>query len=122
MANGNTHICAGCAVGLVVACLDKDETSNPAFNPLVTGGTGALFGKLPDLLEPAIHSHHRQFFHSWLVFGAVGYGFKKIYEWKPDDPIEVFLREVALMAAGGYMSHLFLDSLTPRSLPLLGKF
>ena len=28
------------------------------------GGFGAMCGSLPDLLEPAIHPNHRQFFHS----------------------------------------------------------
>jgi hypothetical protein len=29
---------------------------------------------VPDLIEPAIHPHHRQFFHSWLFAGALAYG------------------------------------------------
>lgn len=121
MACGPAHIFAGCGVGLAIACLDQGEKTESSHDPFIAGGIGAFFGKLPDLLEPATNPHHRQFCHSLLVLGAVGYGFKRAYEWKPKDQIEAILRMLALVAAGGYISHLVLDAVTPRSLPLVGR-
>ena len=121
MANGETHILAGCAAGFVVACMDQGQKSEITHHPAVAMSVGAFFGKLPDLLEPATNPHHRQFCHSVAVFTAVGCGFKKAYDWKPKDPFGIILRGLALTAAGGYLSHLLFDAVTPRSLPLIGK-
>lgn len=121
MANGKTHIIAGCMAGIAVACLDQGEKSEVAHHPAIAAGVGAVFGKLPDLLEPATNPHHRQFCHSVVVLGAIGYGFKKAYQWQPRDPLEKMIRGLLLIAAGGYTSHLLFDAITPRSLPLIGK-
>jgi hypothetical protein len=43
------------------------------------------------------------------------------YDWKPEDKGSQILRFLTLCAGAGYVSHLVLDGLTPRSLPLLGK-
>ena len=119
MANGFTHSIAGGLCGLGVALSEQDKQS--PINPLLAIGTGLAFSKLPDILEPAIHPHHRQFCHSVAVFAAVGYGIKKAYEWEPQDRGGEFWRALALCAGVGYISHLVLDGITPRSLPLLGK-
>jgi hypothetical protein len=34
---------------------------------LLATGVGMVVGLLPDLLEPALHPNHRQFFHSYAV-------------------------------------------------------
>lgn len=121
MASGQVHILVGCGVGLAVAFYDQVERTEHSHNPIIAGWLGACAGKLSDILEPALHPHHRQFCHSVLVLGVVGYGLKKAYEWKPKDQLESVLRVLTLVAAGGYVSHLLLDGLTPRSLPLIGK-
>lgn len=122
MANGKTHSIAGAVAGLAVPLLDKDTIKdNPEL--LVAGPViGNFFGKLPDIIEPAFKNpNHRQFFHSIAVLAAVGYGIKKTYDWQPEDKFEKLIRGILLCAGAGYLSHLALDAITPRSLPLVGK-
>jgi membrane-bound metal-dependent hydrolase YbcI (DUF457 family) len=119
MANGITHSIVGGLCGLGVALFEQNNQS--PINPVLEIGVGLAFGNLPDTLEPAIHPHHRQFCHSVVVLAAVGYGIKKSYEWKPQGSAGKFWRALALCAGVGYISHLILDVVTPRSLPLLGK-
>jgi len=121
MANGFTHAVAGGMAGLGVVAFDRDEAGNIQHDPLVATAVGTLFGKVPDILEPAIHPHHRQFCHSIVTLLAIGYGVKKAYEWEPKDGWERVLRLLALGAGAGYISHLLLDGMTPRALPLIGK-
>lgn len=122
MPNGVAHSIVGGLSGLAVAVLDKDSNGNSHHNPLAAMGTGAVFGKLPDMLEPSLRNpHHRQFFHSFATVALVGYGTEKAYDWQPKDTLESVIRCLALCAGAGYLSHLLLDMMTSRSLPLLGK-
>ncbi len=122
MANGLTHTVAGGITALSVSLLDKNQNDNPVANPLAAVAIGSFFGKLPDILEPALNNpHHRQFCHSLVVLSAVGFGVKKAWEWEPKDKFEEVLRVLALFAGTAYISHLVLDGFTRRSLPLLGK-
>lgn len=119
MANGADHIAAGVLTGVAMACYGQSQGEN--VNPLLTIGASTVFSKLPDWIEPATNPHHRQFFHSVSFLVVLGYGLKKAYDWKPDDKGGQLLRFLTLSAGAGYISHLVLDGLTPRSLPLLGK-
>tara|TARA_R110001592_G_scaffold37064_3_gene123929 strand:- start:973 stop:1341 length:369 start_codon:yes stop_codon:yes gene_type:complete len=121
MSNGKAHILTGCTVGLAIVCIDRGNMSEITHNPITASVVGAVFAKLPDILEPALHSHHRQFFHSVVFLSAVSYSLMRAYEWKPKDAFEKALRGFALIAAGGYLSHLLLDMTTPRGIPILGK-
>lgn len=121
MASGKTHLAVGAAVGLTVALADqeKHEVSHHPGTGIVLG---AMFGKLPDILEPSIgNPHHRQFCHSILVLAALGAGLKRMYDWQPENKDQQCLRGVGLIAGCAYVSHLLCDAVTPRSLPLLGK-
>lgn len=91
--------------------------------PHVAGGCigGYCFATLPDLIEPATSPHHRQFFHSLLFAGMLGYGLYKLYGWEPETPGQKILRGVGLIAGGAYLVHLALDATTKRSLPLIGR-
>ena len=122
MANGYAHSFAGTAVGLAVPLMNKD-TIKETPELLVAGPlVGNFFGKLPDIIEPAFKNpNHRQFFHSITVLAAVGYGVKKAYDWQTEDNFEKVIRGILLCAGAGYLSHLALDAITPRSLPLVGK-
>lgn len=82
---------------------------------------GYCFGTLPDLLEPAVNPHHRQFFHSVVVAGALGYGMYRLYRWKAETEPERVLRVLGLLAGGAYLVHLAMDATTRRSLPMLGR-
>lgn len=122
MPNGFTHTVVGSAAALGVSFLDQKKSDTPVSNPLAAAAVGGLFGKLPDILEPALNNpHHRQFCHSLTILFAVGYGVKKVWEWEPKDKFEEGLRVLALFAGTAYISHLVLDGFTPRSLPLVGK-
>ena len=82
----------------------------------VFAAIGAGCAALPDLLEPATTPNHREAFHSLACGGLVGYGAfgKHTEDLTPDE------RHGLQVAALSYLSHLFLDSQTPRSLPLVG--
>ena len=116
------HSVVGGLSGLAAALYDENEESETIHNPLVATAVGSFFGKLPDILEPALRNpNHRQFCHSFVVVVSIGYGIKKVYEWKPKDEVDALIRGIALFAGAGYISHLLLDASTPRSLPILGK-
>ncbi len=122
MANAATHALIGSLTGMAIVVFDPGEKHEIAHQPILAGACGVFFGKLPDILEPSLKNpHHRQFYHSLVVFSGLTYGMKKAYEWKPKSDGESFLRGLALVATGAYLSHLFIDSLTKRSLPLVGK-
>jgi len=121
MASGKTHLAVGAAVGLTVALADQ-EKHEVSHHPGTGLALGAMFGKLPDILEPSIgNPHHRQFCHSILVLEALGAGLKRMYDWQPENKAQHCLRGVGLIAGCAYVSHLLCDAVTPRSLPLLGK-
>jgi len=115
------HQLAGAATGLAVVALDDDDRKLPAVNALTAPVAGYFLGRLPDMLEPALHPNHRQFFHSYAVLFGVIYGVKKAYDWQPETDLERFLRSLALVAGSVYAGHLVLDAFTRKSLPLLGR-
>jgi len=121
MSNGPTHQLAGAIAGIAICVLDKEETNSDFHNPVAAGAIGAMLGKLPDWIEPATNPNHRQFFHSVIVLSGLAMGVKKLYEWEPEDDGEKLLRSALLIGGAAYLSHLALDSLTSKSLPLVGK-
>ena len=122
MANGSTHQVLGGLAGLAVTVLDKPEGRTSLHHPIAALSLGALLGKLPDVIEPALNNpHHRQAFHSILVLVALGVGVKKAWDAHPETELGRLLRAAALIGGGAYISHLLADALTPRSLPLIGK-
>ena len=119
MPNHITHSIAGVLSGLTVAMFDKNDNHETVHDLFLAVTIGAISGRLPDMLEPALRNpHHRQFFHSFLVLVAV---VKRFYEWKPGDNLEALVRGVLLFAGAGYVSHLLLDAATPRSLSVIGR-
>lgn len=121
MANSKTHIVVGAVAGLALSALPQPDGARLS-NPAAGATVGAFFGKVPDLLEPAFHPNHRQFFHSWAVVGGCIYGGYRLYRWRTTSPMETLVRGIGLVALGAYLSHLALDASTPKSLPLLGRF
>ena len=150
MAGRREHDVAGTVVGFVSALLaaPKDASAPELAMELLGGALGGRVGShLPDFLEPAIHSYHRDVCHS-LTFAvtALSAGAKlasdaqarlrvKADEFRArreqsDDGFERFVLGLAeiicRIAAGfvgalvpGYASHLALDAGTPRGIPLL---
>lgn len=120
MPNAKTHILVGAGVSVAAALLDKNKhpvSHHIAVAPLL----GAFMGKLPDILEPALHPNHRQFFHGFAVLAAVSAGLVKAYQWSPEEPLEKFVRGLTLVGGVAYLSHLLCDASTPKGLPLIGK-
>jgi len=121
MANDHTHQFIGGLSALAVMTADKKENRTVLHNPLVALASGALLGKLLDVIEPANNPHHRQFFHSCLFLTGVAYGVKQVWDMKPETEVGRLARPAALITGGTYISHLLADAITPRSLPLIGK-
>lgn len=120
--NGPAHQLAGAVAGIVISASDHEDKAGHLHHPVASGAVGALLGKLPDMIEPALgNPHHRQFFHSFAVLGLVGWGVRKIHRWEPEDEFERLLRGFLLVGGAAYLSHLALDALTSRSLPLVGR-
>ncbi len=120
MPNANEHrVKAGIAVGLAVAALDQDDDQNMLPSALIASGIAYATGTLPDIIEPATNPNHRQFFHSWPVFGLVGYGIYKNWQWEPKTKLQNTLKIIGYGIGGAYAVHLMMDSRTPKGLPII---
>lgn len=157
MSDGKTHKLVGAGTGAVVAGFRAKQQKNHHYVVEVVGGAlgGYIGGQLPDFLEPAISSWHRDVAHSCTAGGgilALGNALAAIevacrgnaekcralpmeqlgdaFAFVPADPIsrlllslfELFWRLAAGFVSGlaaGYLSHLALDAVSPRSIPLL---
>lgn len=117
MPGRTTHVVAGVSAGImvygVVKYIKQEEWT--LRGAICSATLGALGGMLPDMLEPATNPNHRQFFHS-LLFGAVlFFGRDKLYEILG---LNVQQKALCNSLLAGYSSHLVLDGITPKSLPL----
>ena len=121
MPSKNTHQNIAALAMLSSQLVADVNGGNLTAKPFVNAAIAAIATNLPDLIEPAINPHHRQFFHSALFGGLVTAAGVKLYQWQPEDEWEDVLRQVLLVGCGAYVIHLLADSLTPRGLPLLGK-
>ncbi len=120
--NGPTHQFAGAIAALVMTQNDTSEKSCALHHPAAAIPIGAFLGRLPDMIEPALgNPNHRQFFHSLAALGLLAAGMHKIYHWEPRDEFEKIIRGSLLVGGAAYLSHLTLDALTSRSLPLVGR-
>lgn len=147
MPGRRTHKVVGAVSGASYALYrGREQSQGDQLLEVIGGGIGgAVGGMLPDVLEPAVTPNHRGFAHSAL-FGA-GVVSAQLDEWsewcrrKADyyrdlqfrtqsEPltqalawlVEMLLRVAAGFLYGvqaGYASHLVLDAMTPRSLPLV---
>ena len=121
MANGPTHqLVAALTIGGVLA-YDEGQRGEMTVKPLAGAAVAAVVTNLPDILEPALHPHHRQFFHSILFAGGLGKMIYELHRWKPDEEWKRAARFLGLVAGYAYLVHLAMDACTARSLPLIGK-
>jgi len=149
MPNKNTHVFFGTAAGAIYASsLSRDQETNYRIFEFIGGCLGGYVGsRLPDIINPANHSGHRAFAHSYLIgtVSAVSANemtslwvmtlremadyFKHCRHNEPTSDIhkdlcllfEILMRIMAGIGPGlfaGYISHLALDATTQRSLPL----
>lgn len=121
MSSGSVHqLIAAAAVGTFCHRAEKDPQQK-AGKSLIGAVIAAGSTKLPDVLEPALHPNHRQFFHSVAFAAMLGAAAYKVYRWQPEEPVQKAARFVLLVSASAYLIHLLLDAGTPKSLPLLGR-
>ena len=146
--NGRAHKFIGASVGAGVAYYRAlDKPTDAAVEALGGGIAGWLFGRGPDILEPATCPNHRGPFHSLAFAFALLLGDAKLAEhqvslraWANQHEARGFnaqgqwtalwhnlLALLGRLGAGAlsavcpaYWSHLALDATTPRGLPLLG--
>lgn len=149
--DGKTHRRIGTAAGAIAGIATATDADN-LWYIFLAGIGGALGGNLgarmPDWIEPAVHSHHRNFAHSMTVGTSItGFAVKRARTWErycrdraayfgaqlKDPAIDGFERLKCFIAelfwrvavgfgrglATGYVSHLALDAKTPRGIPLL---
>jgi hypothetical protein len=145
----STHLMVGTVSGVGVAAYTaRDQQPWDFVAEAIAGGLGGALGSLsPDLIEPAVHSWHHTIAHSYMT-AAVGTVTvrRSISSWQArcrteanrrdqlrkatSDPWLRFWRGLvaffwrmlsgfAVGAATGYLSHLALDAVTPRGIPLL---
>lgn len=123
MSNSFDHrLVAAAGVGVVAVATWSPPEDHWSKHPFFAACVAGICGTLPDLIEPAISPHHRQFFHS-VVFAAgmalaLGVG---VYQWKPETEVGQVTRHLLLVAGAAYLIHLAMDATTPRSLPLIGS-
>ena len=92
---------AALATGVVLHSREVERGEATAW-PLAGGGLAALLTKLPDVLEPAVHPNHRQFFHSVAFAALVATGWKALHGWQPQSDDARFWRKVGMVGAGAY--------------------
>lgn len=133
MPNAKTHIKVGMFTGLASGAIlnlidqDKRTKQDPSAkfdwkeflaHCALGYATGAIGGILPDILEPAYHSHHRNVCHSLGTLALTGIGAVKAGKHHMLNP---YLKTIAVAGCVSYASHLILDGGTPRGVPLLLK-
>lgn len=112
----------GAAIAVGVASIFHDvKEGELTERPLLDALAAHIAGTLPDILEPACHPNHRQFFHSYAMLLAVGYGLYRTYQWQPETDGKKLLKWAFLIGGGSYGVHLLMDSCTRKSLPLFGR-
>jgi membrane-bound metal-dependent hydrolase YbcI (DUF457 family) len=144
--NRRTHSRAGIVAGIGTYGLHKYVHQQPWELVQVAGAGigGAVGGIVPDMLEPATNPHHRELFHS-VAAGSIailaGKDSRSMLMWLQEEsnrlnlliPYTVdfwgklwlqikklvldLLIGFILGFCGGYLSHVFLDSMTPNSIP-----
>ena len=149
MANRRVHSTAGAVAGGTAAFLLARDLDPPLQLVEVLGGVigGAWGGRLPDLIEPALHPGHRSVAHALVPGGMAGATVaprlrraqQPVRQWAErcragryaaTSTLEQLLWWLAEMAcrllagaipgaAAGYVSHLLLDAGTPMGLPLI---
>ena len=118
VADFKTHAIAGCAAGIgtyLLGCWFFQRQVR--LKEVLLSGLGAFgTGCLPDAFEPAEHPNHRSFFHSLTAGGVVAF-----LDWQSVDFDNLSDGEklAIWVLSAGYLSHLLLDAVTPKALPLM---
>jgi len=118
MANAGVHLATSSLAAALAASHDAQEDQKDGLTmPTILGG--AFGGRLPDMLEPAVHPNHRGLLHSIAALGIAAWTVRELWLWQPTEPLQKTLRAVLIGIAVGYGTHLLVDSATPKSIPLI---
>jgi inner membrane protein len=122
MANLKEHAWIGAGVGVLTYAIMRDIYERPfdLGEMLMCAALSTVAATVPDVIEPALHPHHRSFAHSFVTAAgllriAVGFCDPNNSDWDP------WQKTLWASATAGYLSHLAADGCTPRGLPLLGS-
>lgn len=118
--NKSEHLVAGSLVAagtyLTLTYCYNEKPTLKGF--LLSLGGGAIMGILPDIMEPANDCNHRSFFHSIAFAVLLGYAH---YKQNSSENLENSIKVFFGVLGSAYASHLALDSMTPKGLPILMK-
>jgi inner membrane protein len=116
MANAKQHALIGAGVGAVGWFLYCKLFDRPVEvgEVLLAAGVGMIGGLLPDLLEPAIHPNHRQFFHSYAATALLAHANHHVAK---NVQLPADARAGIHLISLGFFSHLAADAHTPKGLP-----
>lgn len=119
--NADAHKLGAFITVTAASAADEKRRGQSTIRPVIDGLAGAIATGLPDILEPASHPNHRQFFHGLAFAGCVGYGTYKAWQWEPTEGWQKLLRWGMLIGGTAYLTHLAMDFTTRKSLPVLGR-
>lgn len=75
---------------------------------------------LPDILEPSRNQHHRRFFHSLILLAILVMFIANVYKDLNSGEVNNTKVLFAFFICSGYASHLLIDLLTYKGLPVTG--
>ena len=118
MSDSQKHFLLGAGVGgttyLFICWLTGQQTT--WLGLLGCSGLGGALALAPDALEPASTPNRRKFFHSFSVLVGVTYADYRILR---SSALTDHGKLCLLAASTGYVSHLLMDAVTPKSLPVI---
>lgn len=116
--NRNQHVIMGALAGASVYFAHRKFMNlQPNLGgTIISAIGGAIGGILPDVLEPPVNPNHRGPCHSIAAGVTLVKGGQQLFA---SQQVPRELKEGLAPFLAGYVSHLMLDSTTPKSLPLL---
>lgn len=112
------HAGVGAATAAAAYAADRAVNNEPVDTERLghTALLGALYGAMPDILEPPTNRYHRKLFHSAATLAAAVLVLERI---ERREDFRSGVKAAARSAMLAYMTHLLLDSRTPMGLPLV---
>jgi len=119
MARREVHAVGGAVAGIGSYIWVKKKLSEECtlLGVLLAGFVGAIVAAIPDELEPASNPNHRGPFHSvGMLAASIALAQKSLHSAE----VPSWAKIGSVVTCGAYASHLVLDGISPKSLPLLG--